>query len=325
MCRDAQSRMIANTLSLLSSSFLFASCAGGTSETVVVARIESTLNEAERIFESQKDSRSAQSYLNESRVILNCIQPYFYGVPGALHEHSEARQVRVERVEEVLGDYQPLLLELIETLKDPMVDTHVVTDLVKFTRPTLQIKSALLEVARSDTARPENAAAAYDAIFYLQLDDQEIRNEVVQKVKWLDERHSRSRLAAKIRNSSATVWAIPEMLDFWKSSLSTPFRPENYPKRGGEEKLANRYLWAAEALARFGAIDSALSEAARERASELKKVGTHSREVDKLLMAAEVLEGSRPPEIAVNWKGQLLGVSSAAIQNWSNNRIESND
>ena len=113
---------------------------------------------------------------------------------------------------------------------------------------------------------------------------------------------------------AAELWATPEMLDYWRRSLSIPFLPENYPERGGSEKLSSNYRWAALALAHFGKVDNELAELARQRAEEIRNAGGHQRTIDKLIFAAEVLEGTRPPEIAVNWKGQLLGVSKTVVK-----------
>lgn len=280
----------------------------------VEARIVETFDAAERSLAVDPSGLEAQRILNKSRLIIDTIQPYFYIVPGALHEHSAARQIRVEQVESWLGRYEPFFLKLIGTLSDPRTDSKVITNYVKFTKPTPEIKSALLQVARSEIARPDNAAAAYDGIFYLQLDDPEIRREVVGLLDWMDERHTKASLAAQVRNMSAALWATPEMLDYWRESLSVPFSPENFPTRGGSERLDTNYSIAVTALSHFGEIDNDLAKLARQRAEEIRKAGGNQRTIDKLIFAAEVLEGTRPPEIAVNWKGQLLGASKTAVK-----------
>jgi len=280
----------------------------------VEARITETFEAAQRAFATDPSGLEAQRILNKSRLIIDTIQPYFYMVPGALHEHSAARQIRVEQVENWLGRYEPFFVKLIGTLSDPKTDSKAITNYVKFTKPTPQIKAALLQAARSETARPDNAAAAYNGIFYLQLDDPEIRREVVDLLDWMDERHTKASLAAQVRNMSATLWATPEMLDYWRESLSVPFSHENFPTRGGSERLDTNYLIAATALSHFGKMDNGLAELARQRAEEIRNAGGHQRTIEKLIFAAEVLEGTRPPEIAVNWKGQLLGASKTVVR-----------
>jgi len=279
----------------------------------VEARITETFEAAQRAFATDPSGLEAQRILNKSRLIIDTIQPYFYMVPGALHEHSAARQIRVEQVENWLGRYEPFFIKLIGTLSDPKTDSKAITNYVKFTKPTPQIKAALLQVARSETARPDNAAAAYNGIFYLQLDDPEIRREVVGLLDWMDERHSKADLASGLRNMAAELWATPEMLDYWRQSLEISFSPENYPERGGREKLDSQYRWAALALAHFGKMDNGLAELARQRAEEIRNAVGHQRTIEKLIFAAEVLEGTRPPEIAVNWKGQFLGASKTVV------------
>jgi len=290
----------------------------------VEARITETLEAAQKAYELDLSGLEAQRILNKSRLIIDTIQQYFYIVPGALHEHSAARQIRVEQVEGWLGRYEPFFVKLIGTLSDPKTDSKAITSFVKFTKPTPQIKAALLQVARSETARPENAAAAYDGIFYLEMDDPEIRREVVDILDWMDERHTKARLAAQVRNMSAELWATPEMIDYWRQSLSVPFSPENFPTRGGSERLDTNYLIAATALSHFGKMDDRLAELARQRAEEIRKSGGHQRTIDKLIFAAEVLEGTRPPEIAVNWKGQLLGASKTAVKQEAPEKDEQN-
>jgi hypothetical protein len=279
----------------------------------VKGRIEKTLETAKKALVADPSGLESQRILNDSRLIIDTIQPYFYQVPGALHEHSPLRQIRVEEVEGWLAQYEPFFVRLIGTLQDPNADSNSVVSLVKFTKPTDQIKEALLQVARSQTARPDNAAAAYNGIFYLELDDPEIRQEVVDTLAWMNEPHSKSVLAVKIRNMAADQWATTEMLRYWKRSLEVSYLPENYPEKGGRAKLEAQYLWAAIALSHFGKLDNGLAELVRRRAEEIKLVGGHQGTIDKLIFAAEVLEGYRPPEIAVNWKGQLLGASKNAV------------
>jgi len=279
------------------------------------ARITETLEAAQKAYELDPSGLEAQRILNKSRLIIDTIQQYFYIVPGALHEHSAARQIRVEQVEGWLGRYEPFFVKLIGTLSDPKTDSKAITSFVK---------AALLQVARSETARPENAAAAYDGIFYLEMDDPEIRREVVDILDWMDERHTKARLAAQVRNMSAELWATPEMIDYWRQSLSVPFSPENFPTRGGSERLDTNYLIAATALSHFGKMDDRLAELARQRAEEIRKSGGHQRTIDKLIFASEVLEGTRPPEIAVNWKGQLLGASKTAVKQEAPEKDEQN-
>jgi hypothetical protein len=290
----------------------------------VEARITESIEAAQKAFATDPSGLEAQKVLNNSRLIIDTIQPYFYMVPGALHEHSPSRQIRVEQVEDWLGRYEPFFVKLIGTLSDPKTDSKAITNFVKFTKPTPQIKAALLQVARSESARPDNAAAAYDGIFYLQLDDPEIRREVVDIFDWMDERHTKADLAASLRNMTAELWATPEALDYWRQSLSVPYIPENYPDLGGAQKLSSSYRWAALALSHFGKMDDGLAELARQRAEEVRKAGGHQRTIDKLIFAAEVLEGTRPPEIAVNWKGQLLGASKTAIKQEAPEKVGQN-
>jgi hypothetical protein len=141
----------------------------------VARRINKTFKAAERAFAKDPSGLEAQQLLNKSRLIIDTIQPYFYGLPGALHEHSPARQMRVEQVEDWLTHYEPFFVKLISTLSDPKTDSSVIVSYVKFAKPSIKIKSALLKVARSETTRPENAAEAYNGLFYLELDDPEIR------------------------------------------------------------------------------------------------------------------------------------------------------
>ncbi len=71
----------------------------------------------------------------------------------------------------------------------------------------------------------------------------------------------------------------------------------------------------------FRKMDNDLAELARQRSEEIRASGGHQRTINKLIEAAEVLEGTRPPEIAVNWKGQLLGMSQTAV---SQDRLKPN-
>ncbi|MEQ1842875.1 MAG: hypothetical protein ABL994_20945, partial [Verrucomicrobiales bacterium] len=89
----------------------------------VETRITETFDAAQRALATDPSGLEAQRILNKSRLIIDTIQPYFYGVPGALHEHSEARQTRVEQVESWLGRYEPFFIKLIGTLGDPKTES----------------------------------------------------------------------------------------------------------------------------------------------------------------------------------------------------------
>jgi hypothetical protein len=106
----------------------------------VEARITETFEAAQRALETDPSGLESQRILNQSRLIIDTIQPYFYMVPGALHEHSAARQMRVEQVEGSLGRYESFFVNLIGTLSNPKTDSKAITNYVKFTKPTPQIR-----------------------------------------------------------------------------------------------------------------------------------------------------------------------------------------
>jgi hypothetical protein len=222
-------------------------------ENYVKERIERTFRDAQEAFLVDSSGLESQRLLNQSRLLIDTIQPYFYAVSGPLHEYSEARQQRVEQVEILFSEYETLFLKLIDTLKEPTSTSNVVLSFVKFCPSLPAFKDALLDVARSDTTKPSNAAAAYDALFDLELDDQDIRKEIVSLMQWInDERNSKKGdLAAKVRNLAGAQWGMTEMLPYWQEIVSTPFASENFEKWGGAQKLATYYLIASRGLSRM--------------------------------------------------------------------------
>jgi hypothetical protein len=281
----------------------------------VKARIDAVLKQLPSLLTSDPTGRSAQEFFNRSRLIDYTIQGYFYGIPGALHESSPAREQRIRQVEAWLAPFEPVLISVVEATARDNEATNAVATLLAFSKPTQTLHTALLKVARDNQTDTQKAAEAYNTLFMLAIDDAEIRKEVREKIDWRDEFHTRADLAANLLHYGSSYWAMPELEDLYHSFLSMPYTPGNYPARGGRSKLQNQYDIAIRGLKAFGTLGAPFADLLKARLAEMDPV----EDTDLINSCKETIlmvEGKCNPKPIVNWKGIFLGVSSKAYPAW---------
>ena len=255
--------------------------------------------------------------LTEARLVNNEILPYFYGIKGALHELTPERQMRINEVEQAIAPFTLDLLNLVERTSASRARPNVATQLLSFAPASAAIKSRIESLVKSQDASPDMVAEAVDLLFMLQLDDKPFREEIIGKLSWRDELHSRAKIGDALFVGVATRWPIPEALDYLSSILTVPLKPGSYPERGGRSKLITDFGLAVEGLSRFGTLGAGCLNLLKARLQELDLQDSDEAQLSKAIEACIArLEGRSAPEIAVSWKGQLIGVNRQAMSEW---------
>jgi hypothetical protein len=307
-------------LVLVATAFVPLSCSVGEEE--ALKRIHGALTPLPHLLAADPSGNSAQEHLQRERLPDHVLQSFFHGVPGAPHEDSPERQQRVAKVEEAMSSFESALISLVRTTKANQKSPNAVMVLIQFAKPTNALRQALLDVAQSPNTPVSNAALAYDALFRLQLDDEELHRDVLQRIGQRDEFHTRARLGADLLTRASTDWALAQLEPLYTQFLSTPCKPENYPRRGGRARLVSYYLRAAEGLSRFGLLSQSNAALCRARIAELDpRIEDESRVIGDLTECLERLEGKRVPKLAVNVKSRFLGVSAEAYRLWKKKAI----
>ncbi len=105
----------------------------------------------------------------------------------------------------------------------------------------------------------------------LQLDDENVRAEVISHLSFKDQATTRADLANYLLEGVALQWAIPEAEGYFEKLLSVPLTVQSYPMKGGRQKLVANYGWAVEGLSRFGLVGSRQLDIVRARLQELNR------------------------------------------------------
>jgi hypothetical protein len=281
----------------------------------VRSRLERDLNELPEILARDPTGRMAQQHLNRQRVAIDVIQPYIYTIPGALHEDPPGRSALVSQIEGWLAPFEPTLVAMLSATARDNIAPNAAVQVLFFAKPSDHLKDALLTVARDPMTNPQMAGEAYEALFMLELDDQRVRNEVIEQIGKRDELHTRAELGKALLVSASTRWAMEEMLPLYRQYLSVPYRSENYPKRGGKQRLLGDYDMAIRGLKAFGELGQPLAQLLKARLSELDP-SENSDLINSFNETIMMVEGKCNPKPAVSWKGKLLGVSKKAWPRW---------
>ena len=279
--------------------------------------IDEALSPLSGMASDEAGGNAALRLITKGRLIGDEILPYFYGAGGALHEVNAERRRRVETVERALGSYAVILLDVMERSKKRRTLPNAAAQVLCFAPATANLKSGLLNLAADEMASPETKGEAYNVLFMLGMDDQAIRDEVIAKLALRDEPSTLAPLGAYLMEGVSTRWALAEGEAVWRSLLAIPFRPENYPARGGRQKLLANYNWGTEGLSRFGVLGAAHIPLLRARLAELNEGDeAEARVAEAIKVCINRLEGSEAPALAVSWKGGLLGVNESAMEEW---------
>ena len=281
----------------------------------VRARIENVLGQLPSMLASDPSGLSAQVFANREGLPLDTIQPYFYGIRGALHENPPGRQARIEEVEGWLAPFEPVLVAVLEASSRSNEAPNAVATILEFTRPTPTLRTALLRIARDPKTDTQKASEAYETLFMLELDDAEVRQEVVAKIAWRDDLLSRAELGMTLLVSGSSRWGLVELEPLYREFLSVPFKPTNYPPRGGRVKLEHQYDVAIRGLKAFGTRAAPFADLLKARLAEMDP----AQDADLINSCKETImmvEGKCNPMPVVSWKGAFLGVSRQAYPEW---------
>jgi hypothetical protein len=283
----------------------------------VATQIKDALDPLPGLLAQDPTGLVAQKYLNERRLVMGVIQPYFYNVPGGLHEHSPARQILVEQVETWLNPYESILLQLAQAGAPYNSVPDAAVQILSFARPTAAIKEGLLAAARNPTSAYLKASEFYNTLFLLQLDDQQIKQEVLGIILHTEPSDDRYDLSRNLLGKAANRWALPELEPLYRELLSIPLRPENFPAYGKRNALLAKYAIALNGLAFYGTLGASYADLVKARLAELNpRIDDDANLLVTGKDTLEILEGKRVPKFAVTWKGQLLGVSRTAYSQW---------
>jgi hypothetical protein len=281
-------------------------------------KITEVLSALRAIEANDPSGDQALRLLSQARLVNNEILPYFYGIKGALHELTPDRQMRVTEVEQAIAPFTSDILSVIERTSASRTRPNAATQLLSFAPASDAIKSRIESLIRNETTSPDMVAEAVDLLFMLQLDDKPFRKEVIGKLAWRNELHSQAKIGDALFVGVATRWPIPEALDYLSGILSVPLTPGSSPERGGRSKLITDFSLAVEGLSRFGTLGARCLNLLKARLLELDLQDSDEAQLAKAIEACIArLEGRAAPEIAVSWKGQLIGVNRQAISEWT--------
>ena len=285
---------------------------------LVKGKIDEVLGQLPRLLKADPSGVEAQRYLAKNELTNSTILSYFYGVESPLHEPTPARQQRVAEVEGFLKAHEAVMLDLLHASSSSNKAPDQLHRLLMMTKPTPEVKSALLEVIHSETSAQSAVIDAYSTIFNLKLDDKALHQEIAQTFTHRHELHTRAELSRSLLGSAMTRWTLEEAEPYFAEFLSIPYKPENFPKRGGKVALSSQYAMAASGLMAYGERGAKYSELLKARLAELDadSDGDAQNTAAVLREVIPIVEGKVNPKPIINFKGQLLGVSQVAWPEW---------
>lgn len=304
------------TLKLLIAFLLVAFAARGAFAQSVEEKIQRALAPLESLLATDPSGKAAQDHLAEEKISNRIILQYFYAVGGPLHEYSPAREERVKEVERWLAPYEETLIGVLNASQfDGQILPSPVLVIFHYAAPTTKLRDALLAVGRNPKVTGQYAAEAYSTIFQLEMGDTNLMSEVIEKIAWRDDKNTRAELGMNLLVTASTRWARPELKEMYQEFLSVPYKPENYPSRGGKVRLRTYYKLALAGLKPFGKLDDSLVSLMKARLSEMtpkEDRDLYGSFKDSIMIA----EGEAPPVPVTNFKGHLLGVSKDTYPAW---------
>lgn len=282
----------------------------------VQEKIRRALAPLESLLASDSSGKSAQQYLVKENIPNRIILQYFYAVGGPPNEYSAAREKRVKEVEQWLAPHEETLIKVLNASQlDGKVLPSPVVLVLDFAAPTERLCDALLAVGRNEHVTGQLAAEAYSTVFLLEMGNEELMNEVIEKIGWRDENHTRAELGMNLLVTASARWARPELKEMYQEFLSVPYKPENYPNRGGKVRLRTYYKLALTGLKPFGKLDDSLVSLLKARFAEMTP--EEDRDLFKSFQDTILIaEGECPPVPVTNFKGHLLGVSKEVYPAW---------
>jgi hypothetical protein len=291
-------------------------CAGYGAASDIRSLVDARLDSLPSLLVQDPSGSKAQNYLRNNS-LLYPIQNYFYDVPGTLTEHSHDRQQRVLEVEGILNRHEKIILDVTRaSFAQGNGETSTIR-LLPFFPQSAAIKDTLFTIVREPTKNQEFAIQSYDAIFMLQLDDADLRGEMVNFINTnRNQKTTSAELAGGLYSASAR-WGAPEMQEIYQSDIETPIHPDNYIYGNNRQALIANIVNAARGLDYYGKMPENYIAALEARIKELDlKSGDEQNALSQFKKTIAILRGDREPEFAVSWKGQLLGISNETYRKW---------
>lgn len=285
---------------------------------LVKRRIDEVLEQLPTLLKTDPSGVEAQKYLAKNELTSNTILNYFYGVESPLHDPTPERQQRVAEVEGFLNAHEAAMLDLLRASSSSNKAPDQLHRILMMTKPTPEVKDALLEVIHSETATQSAVIYAYSTTFNLKLDDKALHQEIAQTFAHRHDLHTRAELSRSLLGSAMTRWTLDEAEPFFAEFLSIPYKPENFPKRGGKVTLSSQYAMAASGLMAYGVRGAKYAGLLKARLAELESDsdGDAQNTATVLREVIPIVEGQVTPKPIINFKGQLLGISQVAWPEW---------
>jgi hypothetical protein len=289
----------------------FTSWLHGQDDGPVKQRIDEVLGALPGLLNSDPTGVAAQKHLRENELTNRVILPYFYEADSPLAEPSQERRRRIKHVEDVIHEHESSLLSVLTASSKQNEVPDQMHRLLVFARATPEVKATLLQIATNESPVGSSGEDAYNTLFMLGLDDENVRQGVIEAISHRDELHTRATMAKELLGGAALRWGMKELLPLYQNFLSVAYKAENYPKRGGRAKLQSQYLLSVRGLAAFGKDAAGIAELIKARVAEMDPV----EDADLIATSNEtllILEGKLRPKPLLNLKGELLGISKSA-------------
>ena len=299
----------------LSTVFLFLNSVSIRGESIA-EKVHHNLAPIAQILQEDPSGNTAQKALNNVFLPYD-FQSYFYQVPGGLLEHSIERQKLVSHIEALLEPYKMSLINVSLASFESGNNNATSLKYLAYAQPDHAVKTALQTIVKEPNRMPDVTVLAYDTLFMLQLDDSEIRNGLVEFIRKHRHEKSKSGKVSASLYAASCRWGIPEMKELYIKDIHTPINASNYIHGKNRLALISAIRNAARGLDYFGKLSPEIVEALKIRSRELDLDSGDEREaLIQFKKSISILNGERPPEFAVSWKGQLLGVSNESYRKW---------
>lgn len=281
----------------------------------IIGRTLETLSGLEA---SDPTGDKAIKLINDARLPNNVILQHFYSTGKPLQDVTPERLAKIAEVEEALSPYIEDLINVMKRAKSSRTEPNAAATLLAFAPATQAVKRSLEDLADDESASPVMAGQAYNALFMLGLDDEALRQKVISKFTFHRQKSTKAELADYLLGGASLRWPFPEARDYFSNLLSVKLQSENYPDWGGRPALLADLGMAVRAFARYGMLAKEVIPLLEARRSELDETDESEASLRKeIVKCIERLNGEDAPELAMNWKGELLGVNKAAVALWN--------
>lgn len=281
-------------------------------------KIDGALRSIELHLKEDPSGAKFQASLSKSN-LANWIIAYCGDGDVPLETFSAVREKKVAEVEQWLSPYEG---NLIAVLKAGQGNSSAIMGLLQFAAPTERLRDALLDVGRNADMNEQYSAKAYDLIFKLGLENDQVLREVMEKTALRNgdarDQDLRDASLAAALLSKSTGWGRREFLEMYRKFLNVPYQAG--PQANGVEKMRtlSNYDYAFTGLKAFGKLDGGLVDLMKKRMEELRLSGSgdDKNTLQHASDSVDIAEGRVRPLPLTNFKGRLLGVSRQAYPSW---------